>query len=106
VRLHHQHQHQHHLILVQHATPLQEVWAQLMVCRRSHLMALIPLASQHMEQLAGAAASTAAVLQALLGPLQPQLDRLGVFASAHKSIAEELQQEGTAEALVGGVQGF
>lgn len=80
---------------------MQEVWAQLMVCRRSHLMALIPLASQRMEQLAGAAASTAAALQALLLPLQPQLDRLGVFASAHRSTAEELQQAGTAQALVG-----
>lgn len=63
-------------------------------------MALIPLTSQRMDQLSAQAASLASVLQAQVAPLQPQLDRLAVFASVHRSTAEELQQAGAAASLV------
>lgn len=81
---------------------LQRLWGQLMVCRRSNFMALIPLTSQRLDQVAAASASLARQLVAQLAPLQPQLDRLCVFASANRTTAEELQAAGAAaEALVG-----
>jgi hypothetical protein len=63
-------------------------------------MSVIPLTGQRLEQLSAAAASLASVLQIQLAPLQPQVDRLAVFASANRSTAEELQQEGAATSLV------
>lgn len=64
-------------------------------------MSLIPLTSQWLEQLSVTATSLSSVLQGQLAPLQPLIDRLAVFASAHKSTAEELQAAGAAQALVG-----
>lgn len=79
---------------------LQTLWSQLLTCRRSNLMAVIPLTGQRLEQLSAAAASLSSVLQTQLAPLQPQMDRLAVFASAHKSTAQELQLAGAAASLV------
>jgi hypothetical protein len=82
--------------------PQQNIWSQLLVCRRSNLMALIPLTGQRMDQLSAQAASLATVLQGQVAPLQPQLDMLAVFESAHRSTAEELRQAGAAASLVSG----
>jgi hypothetical protein len=79
---------------------LQTLWSQLLICRRSNLMSVIPLTGQRLEQLSAAAASLASVLQTQLTPLQPQIDRLAVFASANRSTAEELQLAGAATSLV------
>lgn len=77
-----------------HRACTQAHWQQLLVCRRSNLMCLIPLTSQHLDRLASLSTTCAAALQAQVDTTQPLIDRLEVFACANQSTAEELQQAG------------
>ncbi|KAF8059456.1 hypothetical protein HT031_005261 [Scenedesmus sp. PABB004] len=84
------------------AGQFQAVWQRLLACRRSELMACVPLASERVVQIDALRASLEAAARAALAGLDARRGLLAAFVSVNRATAEELSAAGVAPELAEG----